>query len=83
MADDVGAREDVQEALKGFLDEGEIITGWVVVAEIADSSGTRLIHRAGGGAEGNEPPMVWTALGMLRSGEVMAEKQLGDQTRDP
>jgi hypothetical protein len=75
-------RTDVQDALGGFLKEGEIITGWCVVAEVADHTGTRLIHRAGGGAEGTEPPTIWEALGMLRAGEIMAEGQLAQMHRD-
>lgn len=76
-------QEDVHEALRGYLDEGELITGWVVVAEVADVNGVRLIHRQGGGDGGTTPPSVWGAMGMLRAGEVVAEKQLGDWTSDP
>jgi hypothetical protein len=76
-------RTDVQEALGGFLKEGEIITGWCVVAEVADQNGRRLIHRAGGGAEGTEPPMIWTAIGMLQTGQRMAEDQLAQRHKDP
>lgn len=76
------ARTDVQDALGGFLKEGEIITAWCVVAEVVDHNGHRLIHRAGGGAEGTEPPSIWTAVGMLRSGEVTAEEQLRSQNKD-
>jgi hypothetical protein len=82
MADET-PREAVQDALGDFLREGEIITAWVVVAEVADAAGTHLIHRAGGGIEGNDPPMLWSAIGMLRSGEIMAEQQLADLNKDP
>lgn len=63
----------IQEA---YLQEGEIVTGWIVVAEVADINGKRLIHRAGGGLGGEEPPMIWTALGMLRGAVIAAEAEV-------
>lgn len=42
-----------------------------------------LAHRAGGGTDGTDNPMVWTALGMLRASVGVAERQLEDWTAEP
>lgn len=75
-------QEQVHEAIGAYLDEGELVTAWVLVVEVADSNGVTLMHRAGGGDDGTNTPSVWEAIGMLRSGEIVAENQLGEQTRD-
>lgn len=82
MEDD-DPRTAVQEALQGFAHEGEVVTRWCVAMEVVGPSGAGLVHRAGGGHEGRESPTIWTAIGMLRSSQITAERQLLDDTRDP
>lgn len=78
------ARRATHEALGGFLDEGELLVSWVVVAEVAGPDHCRyLVHRAGGGVDGTDAPMAWTALGMLQSGARLAEDQVAESSRDP
>lgn len=75
-------RPQIQAALEGYFEEGEVLTRWCVVMEVVDKNGAGLSHRAGGGHEGRESPTIWTALGMLRASQVTAEAQLLDDTRD-
>lgn len=73
----------VHEALGGYLDEGEIAISWCLTIDVAGADGKRyLAHRAGGGADGTEGPMVWAALGMLQASVQVAEDQLRDCTSD-
>jgi len=66
MADPARAKQQVHEALADFLDEGEIAVSWCLTIDVAGPDGIRyLAHRAGGGADGQDTPMAWTALGML------------------
>jgi hypothetical protein len=76
------AQEEVHEAIGGYLDEGELVRAWVMVVEVADAKGTSLMHRAGGGDDGSNRPTVWEVIGMLRSGERLAEDQLAEISRD-
>jgi hypothetical protein len=70
------AQRAVHEALKEFLDEGEIPICWCLVIDIAGPEDIRyLAHRSGGGADGADSPMTWTALGMIRSSVLWAEQQ--------
>lgn len=56
---------------------------WVVVMEIARPDGGRhLAHRGGGGLDGTDAPMCWTALGMLESGATIAREQVSESTED-
>jgi hypothetical protein len=77
------AQQAVHEALKEFLDEDEIPVCWVLTIEIARPDGNHLLHRAGGGINGTDNPMAWTALGMLQSAAGLAAQQVVDNTRDP
>jgi hypothetical protein len=80
---DEEARRRVHEAIGGLLNEGEIAVSWVLTIDVAGPDSTRyLAHRAGGGADGDDLPMAWTALGMLRASVGVAEQQLLDMTRD-
>ena len=74
--------EQVHQAIsEAFLDDGEIAINWVVIIDIAGPDDTRyLSHRAGGGHDGTDGPTAWAALGMLRSGVLLAEQQLVDIT---
>jgi hypothetical protein len=73
----------LHEAIQDYLDEGELALSWVLTIDVAGPDGTRyLAHRAGGGAEGQDSPMVWTAFGMLRASAAVAEQQLLSSTRD-
>lgn len=77
------ARKRVHEAIGGLLDEGEIAIAWTLTIDVAGPGDTRyLAHRAGGGFDGNEGPMAWTALGMLRASMKVAERQLYETTED-
>ena len=77
------AHEAVHEALSGLLDDGEIAVCWVLTIDVAGPDGMRyLAHRAGGGHDGRDAPMAWTALGMLRASASVAEEQLLSSTDD-
>lgn len=79
MSDD--AQRAVHAALGGMLDDDEFALSWVLTIEVAGPDGRRyLAHRAGGGADGTEAPMAWSALGMLRASAQVAERQLADTT---
>ena len=73
----------VHDALRAMLDEDELAISWVLTIDVAGPDGTRyLAHRAGGGADGTDKPMVWTALGMLEASVELAREQLLDATVD-
>jgi hypothetical protein len=77
------ARRHVHEAISGLLDEGEIAIAWTLTIDVAGPDDTRyLAHRAGGGFDGADGPMAWTALGMLRASVRLAEDQLAAMTED-
>lgn len=77
------AKARVHDAIGGLLDEGELALNWVLTIDVAGPDETRyLAHRAGGGIDGTDNPMVWAAIGMLRAGLVTAEAQLLDVTAD-
>ena len=78
------AAQAVHAALAAYLDDGEIAVGWTLTIDIAGPDDRRyLAHRAGGGHDGNDCPMAWTALGMLRASMQVAEQQLRDCTASP
>lgn len=80
---DNDARRAVHEAIGGLLDEGEIAISWCLTIDVAGPENVRyLAHRAGGGADGHDAPMAWTALGMLRASVGVAEAQLLNCTED-
>lgn len=59
---------DVQHALQGLVNEGDLIVGWFAVVEVATPEGTQyLAHRTGGGLDGSSPPTLWTELGMAQA----------------
>lgn len=71
----------VHDAIHHLLDEGELPICWVLTIDVAGPDDTRyLAHRAGGGADGNDRPMAWAVLGMLRASAALAEQQLLDCT---
>jgi hypothetical protein len=77
------ARQAVHEAIGQLLDDGEIAISWTLTIDVAGPDRRRyLAHRAGGGADGTDAPMAWTALGMLRSSMQLAEQQLRQGTED-
>ena len=83
MIDHEAAQRAVHEALKLYLEEGELAVAWTLTIDVAGPDGNRyLAHRAGGGYDGTENPMAWTALGMLRASADVAEVQLRESTRD-
>jgi hypothetical protein len=77
------AQANVHAAIGGLLADDEFAMGWTLTIDVAGPEGRRyLAHRAGGGADGTESPMAWTALGMLRASAACAEAQLLSTTRD-
>jgi hypothetical protein len=71
------ARRHVHEAIGAMLDDEEVAMSWVLVIDIAGIDGRRyLAHRAGGGLDGTDSPMAWTALGMLKASARLAEDQV-------
>lgn len=83
MAEDAPAKRALHEAIQGYLDEGELAISWCLTVDVAGPDGERyLAHRAGGGADGMDNPMAWTALGMLRASASVAEEQLLAATTD-
>lgn len=73
----------VHEAISLLLEDGEIAIHWTLTIDVAGPDNVRyLAHRAGGGHDGTDGPMAWTALGMLRASVGVAEQQLLDSTRD-
>lgn len=77
------ARRKVHEAIGGLLAEGEIAIAWTLTIDVAGPNNVRyLAHRAGGGADGDDAPMAWAALGMLRASAGVAEAQLREATED-
>lgn len=75
--------EDAQRRVHEAIG-GEFAMSWVLTIDVAGPENTRyLAHRAGGGADGTDHPMMWAALGMLRASAQVAERQLADATGDP
>lgn len=76
------ARQRVHEAIGGLLCDGEIAVAWTLTVDVAGADDMRyLAHRAGGGIDGNSPPTVWTALGMLTASANDAAAQLAGSTQ--
>lgn len=77
------AHRKVHEAIGELLGDGELAISWVLTIDVAGPDDLRyLAHRSGGGVDGGENPMAWTALGMLRASVGVAERQLLDMTED-
>lgn len=75
------AQRRIHEAIGSYLDEGEIAVAWILTVDVAGPDDTRyLAHRAGGGIDGTDRPMSWHALGMMKAGVMMAERQVSDAT---
>lgn len=74
-------RKAIHAALQASLDEGELAVCWTLQIDVAGPDGRRyLAHRAGGGVDGMEAPMAWTALGMLQASANLAASQLREQS---
>lgn len=83
MSETDAAQSAVHDAIGGLLDDGEIVISWCLTIDVAGPGDTRyLAHRAGGGHDGQDSPMAWTALGMLRASMQVAERQLDEWTGD-
>ncbi len=83
MSTDDAARA-VHDALKKYLDDGEIAISWCLTIDVAGPDDVRyLAHRSGGGVDGTDGPMAWAALGMLRASMKLAERQLAAMSVDP
>jgi hypothetical protein len=81
---DEEAHRRVHDAIRELLDDGEIAIAWTLTIDVAGPDNRRyLAHRAGGGHDGTDAPMVWAALGMLTASAQVAEDQLRGCTRDP
>lgn len=79
----VSERQKLHRAIEQTLDDGEIAIHWCLVIDVAGPDQTRyLAHRSGGGHNGDESPMLWTALGMLKASIGLAEQQLAACTTD-
>ena len=73
----MSAAAEVHQAITGFLDEDELAVGWVLTIDVAGPDERRYLkHRAGGGVDGEDAPMVWTALGMLQAAVAAGADQL-------
>jgi hypothetical protein len=73
--------EEMTEAVtRHVCDDDEIVTRWVLTAEVVGPEHRYLAHRSGT-ADG-EHPMIWDALGMLRSSVLWAEVEFVDATGD-
>lgn len=71
------AQRRIHEAVGGMLEDDEIAMSWVLTIDVAASDDRRyLAHRAGGGLDGTDSPMAWTALGMLKASARVAEDQV-------
>jgi hypothetical protein len=76
-------QREVHDAIGGLLADGEIAIAWTLTIDVAGPDSMRyLAHRAGGGIDGGDAPMMWTALGMLRASAQVAEAQLAEGTVD-
>ncbi len=77
------AQQAAHEAISGLLKEGEIAVGWTLTVDVAGQDNVRyLAHRAGGGVDGSQRPMTWTAMGMLQASLDAARDQLRESTTD-
>lgn len=77
------AQQAVHEALRAYLDDGEIAIAWTLTIDVAGPDGIRyLAHRAGGGHDGTEGPVVWAAVGMLEASLNVAREQIAEMTSD-
>jgi hypothetical protein len=75
--------KQVHQAIQGMLEDGELAICWVLTIDVAGPDGDRyLAHRGGGGIDGEDAPMSWTALGMLRAAARIAEDQVIESTAD-
>lgn len=71
------AQQAVHRVIGELLDEGELAISWCLTIDVAGPDNVRyLAHRAGGGHDGTDRPMAWTALGMLQASVGCAEVQL-------
>lgn len=71
------AQQRVHEAIQGLLADGELAVCWTLTIDVARPDGGRhLHHHAGGGHDGRDWPMQWTALGMLEASAGVARAQL-------
>jgi hypothetical protein len=71
----------VHGAIQADLADGEIALAWILVVDTVDARGNRrLAHRAGGGMDGSDRPVAWTALGMMRAAAALAEEQVVDNS---
>lgn len=83
MPDSLGSKQEIHQAITHSLDDGEIAIAWTLTIDVAGKDGTRyLAHRAGGGSDGSDMPMVWTALGMLKASLQLTEQQLAAASFD-
>lgn len=77
------AQANLHAAIGDSLGDGEIAIAWTLTIDVAGPDQRRyLAHRAGGGVDGSESPMAWTALGMLRASVRVAEDQVAECTDD-
>lgn len=80
---DADALQELQDAIRGILPEGELVVHWVLAVDVAKPDGSRyLAHRYGGGVDGQARPQAWQALGMLQASVGDVEEQLRESTRD-
>jgi hypothetical protein len=84
MSDGAPELEAVNQAVQDYVAaEGEIVTQWALVAEVARPDGGRhLCHRGGGGHDGSAIPTMWAVLGMLEASAHTVRDQLTDVTGD-
>lgn len=72
------ANNHVHAALRHFCDDDtDLIVAWTVTAEIVRSDGNKyLMHRHGGGIDGDDRGTVWHVAGMIRAAQLDVEDQL-------
>lgn len=81
MSDTSQEYRTLHDAVGGLLKDGEIAVAWTLTIDVAGPDRRRyLAHRAGGGNDGGDPPVMWTAWGMLMASANDAANQLAEHT---
>jgi hypothetical protein len=84
VAEPSAGQRAVHEALGQLLGDDEFAVGWVLTIDVAAGEDRRyLAHRAGGGPDGADAPMAWSALGMFEAGAALAREQVVSNSFDP
>lgn len=76
------ANQRVHDAIRDFCDDDtDIVVAWVITVEVAKADGGKyLMHRHGGGIDGDERGTAWHVAGMIRAAQLDVEGQLADMS---